>query len=495
MRKKTPKPSPASPVEKTQTLGAEGWSRFFRKEAPQLYKACEDLGSIVVSLAKSMGQEAGSSVGEEPGERSLPFDFTAAARFKIHNVHHSTCIRAKTRALVGMGHVLPEDDSPTVFPEVDMKTGFAAPPKRKRPKFRVSKAAEVLDPLCRHSWLHTKLQLAEDWCQVGNAYLEVVYRDNQIAGLHWIPAGDVRIHVEDRAGANYHFVVKGRLGGDVRMAPFGQRALLATKKEVIERFGGTIVDSEILHLPEPTTLDRWYGVPQWIAASPLIELVQAMHQHQFDWHVNRGVPEFLMLFLGAKIDKKTWGQIGETFDSWVGLGNQHKASAFNLPSPDLKVQLEKLAMEGVENGTFFQAVSEALSTMIVSAHGVPPSLAGILIPGKMGASNEANNALLTFQTLEIGPTQTLIETLLGARLGDPKLNAGLGLTREDFELRTIIEEMAEAMEMMKPVDTMGRMKQELPQAVAEGRNLNSGVKKSAAEILAETMTRIAKGDD
>lgn len=454
-------------------------------DAPRLYANALSLGILL----KSMGTEGASAVGEEPGEQPKPFDFQAAIQFKGHNVHHSTCIRAKTRALVGLGHVA-EDDYAAPPPTEYDDNGMPAP-KPKKKKRKPSKVALVLDPLCRHSWQHTLMQLAEDYWQTGNAFLEVVRDGEKIVGLHWQPATDVWIHFEDNSGTAIHFVVKGRIGGDIRMAQFGD---LRPSRRTSAGFASPLnTRSSIIHIASPTTMTRTYGMPQWLASGPLVELTQALHQHQFDFHVNRGVPEFLMLLMGVKADKKTWNKMVETFDSWVGLGNSHKASLFNLPDPNMTVQLEKLAVEGIANGTFFRDMSETLATTIVSAHGVPPSLAGILIPGKMGAANESSNAMMIFQTLEVGPEQTHFETILGSKLGSPELNGGLGLTREDFELRTLIEEMAEAMELLKPADTMGKMKQQLPQAAAEGRDLKAGVKKSTI-LLAEALQKAARGE-
>lgn len=494
---------PDSSPQHTPEVDPVGLSKVIYKAAPrQLQAQVSALAELLTNspmfkaLAPDQSGTKASTVGEDAGERMLPFDFFAAARFKVHNVHHSACIRAKTKALVGLGHVLAEDLEPGPDPEF---TDMGVPkPKPKRTQKNPSKVAEVLDPLCRHSWQHTLDQLAEDYWQVGNAYLEVVRDDSmKITGLHWHPACDVRIVIEDNYGANMHFLVRGRVGGDVRMAAYGDLEDFRSRKIIVpgvlpvEAFGQPRF-SEMIHIAEPTTLDRWYGVPQWLASSALVELVQALHQHQFDFHVNRGVPEFIMLLLGAKADKKTWAAITSTFDAHVGLGNQHKASVFNIPDPNIDVKVEKLAMEGIQNGTFFRDMSETLSTTIVSAHGVPPSLAGILIPGKMGATNESSNALMMFQTLEIGPEQEHFETMLGSRLGDAARNGGLGLQRSDFELRTIIEEMAEAMEKLKPLDTMARMKPQIVDTAAQGgRDLNAGVKKSTLD-LAEALERAAR---
>lgn len=484
--------SPRRQIRKPSTAAAladqEGLARLFGavRHAKALYETVRSLSV----LQKSMAQEQGSSVGEEPGEQAKPFDFAAADLFQAHNVHHSTCIRAKTRALVGLGHVSEGDfEDP---PEPEFTKDGVPKPKAKKKRKEPSKVATALDPLCKFSWQHTLLQLAEDYWGKGNCFLEVVRasKNGPITGLHWLSARDVWIYFHERTGTKISYLVKGRLGGDIRMRAYGD---LSPDPKNASYPAPLSTRSEVIHIAAPSTLDRVYGVPQWLASGPLVELTQALHQHQFDFHVNRGVPEFLMMLSGGRVDKKTWAKIVETFDSWVGLGNSHKASVFNIPDPNVKPEIIKLAMEGIANGTFFRDMSETLSTTIVSAHGVPPSLAGILIPGKMGASNESSNAMMVFQTLEIGPEQEHFETMLGARLGDPLRNGGLPLTREDFELRTLTEEMAEAMELLKPVDTMGKMKQQLPEAASEGRNLKAGVKKSTG-LLADALARAARGE-
>lgn len=477
------------PVTAASLAEQEGLARLFGhvRTAKALYESCREL----VLLRKSMAQEDGSSVGEEPGEQPKPFDFHAAELFQAHNIHHSTCIRAKTRALVGLGHVSEQDFAEPEPREYD-EGGNEMPKPKRKPK-EPSKVATALDPLCKFSWQHTLLQLAEDYWGKGNCFLEVVRsapRTGKITGLHWLPARDVWIYFHEKTGTKVSYLVKGRLGGDVRMRAFGD---LSTDPKNSSYPAPLSTRSEVIHIAAPSTLDRVYGVPQWLSSGPLVELTQALHQHQFDFHVNRGVPEFLMLLSGGRVDKKTWAKIVETFDSWVGVGNSHKASVMNFPDPNIKPEVVKLAVDGIANGTFFRDMSETLSTSIVSAHGVPPSLAGILIPGKMGASNESSNAMMVFQTLEIGPEQEHFETMLGARLGDPQRNGGLALTRQDFELRTLTEEMAEAMELLKPADTMQRMKQQLPEAASEGRNLKSGVKKSHVELLAEAIRLAARG--
>jgi hypothetical protein len=267
------------------------------------------------------------------------------------------------------------------------------------------------------------------------------------------------------------------------MAPFGQ--LKAFTQRHAGKIGGRSI-SEIIAIMDPSSQSRYYAVPSWLAAVADMELNQAVRQHVYDFHVNRGVPEFLLFLTGGRVDTKTWDAVVEAMQAYVGVGNSHKSSAFNIMGEDIEVHLEQLESNDVIKGDFYRVMTEALSTTIVSAHRVPPILAGILIPGKMGAANELPNSIMAFQTLVIGPWQTIWQSILGATLGG-KLNGGLGLTSKDFEFKSIVDAMAEGLAKLAPktggepgdgpAKTVSGMRQTLPEAAAEGRDTNDGLKK------------------
>lgn len=414
----------------------------------RLYPSLAESGeSLLTTISKAPVEAAApSNQGVALGLVRRPFNFARTIQLKLHNEHHSTCVEAKKAATVGLGHVAPET-------------------KRK------------LDPLCRVSWLHTMLQVAEDFEQLGNGFLEVVREDasssGAIVGLHYQPACDVNIYVENNT-YDYHYEVRTDGSGgrtEVKFAAYGD--LDDFKRRHAKLVEGKRV-SELIHFAQPSSFSRWWGVPFWLAAVASIELVQSLKQHQFDFHQNRGVPEFMLFVMGTKVRSKDWTAIEEALQAQIGLGNSHKSLAINLTDPNITVQLEKLAMEGSADGEFFAKMMETLSVNIVSAHRVPPPIAGILIPGKMGAANEASNAIMSFQALVIGQAQENFETTLRTTLGtDP----GLAMPEDAFVYRTIVEEMAEAMQALQPVDTMGRMRDELPEAAAEGRDVNDGLQK------------------
>jgi hypothetical protein len=470
--------SATSPSEPTiisipRTIGPEGpteeqqgqiqtFARRIRKLVPGLDK---ELSLLEEVLRKGVVESEPTNAPTAAGTKGLPFNYDAAVRMKLHNVHHSTCVDAKKNALVGLGHV----DG--------------------------SKADEVLDPICTVTWAVLRHKLAEDFANVEICYIEVV-RDpsDKIVGLHHLPAGDVRYVVEQDLKNHYYEIRGGKVESlasatnSTVMAPFGKLKEFKARHKITSRS-----ISEVIAIMNPSSASRYYAVPSWLAAVADMELNQAARQHLFDFHVNRGVPEFLLFLTGGRVDTKTWGAIVDAMQAYVGVGNSHKSSAFNITGEGIQVNLQQLQSNDVIKGDFYTKMTEALATTIVSAHRVPPILAGILIPGKMGAANELPNAIMAFQTLVIGPWHTIWTSILGATLGG-KFNGGLGLTAKDFEFKSIVDAMADGLQKLNPqkgaadgaANTVSGMRETLPEAAANGRDTNDGLKKRsrAARITA-----------
>src|SRR5690606_35068009 len=139
---------------------------------------------------------------------------------------------------------------------------------------------------------------------------------------------------------------------------------------------------------------------------------------------------FMLFFLGQQVENENWKKITSVLQQSVGVGNSHRSVVVNMPEwqgEGKEILLHKLAMETGKDDDFGEK-SEQLALAIVSAHRVPPLLAGIQIPAKLGATNELPNAIMAFQLLVVGPYQRVFEQTLGKTLGEE----GLGLSREDF---------------------------------------------------------------
>lgn len=427
-----------------------------------------------------------SSQGARLGEQELPFDFLQATLFQTTNIHHATCIHTKVAATVGLGFKLDTEEKGGKSPKSSPSTlsgasGNALAPADHKQNRLLSKVDEILNPLCMHSWADTLSSVCEDFWQVGNGYLEVVRKNKRITGLYHIPAHRVRIFLEDEK-YNFHYTVANEAGGRRRFARFGEKdRLIAAKGTAInltagERNNAKTV-SEIIHFRRPTSLSRWYGFPDWVSCVSYIELSQCLVQHKYDFFNNRGVPEFMLFVLGQKLSAKDWSTIESAIRANIGSGNSHKSMALNLENENIKIQLEKLAMDNATDEQF-STTGESIALGIVTAHRTPPLLAGIQIPGKLGATNELPNALAGFQALVAGPAQFLFSQTLGSTLGDS--GSGLGLKRTDFTFYTMLDEAAASTATLQPLDTQSRMRQ--PAATATDgkgnkRDLKAGLKK------------------
>lgn len=418
-------------------------------------------------LSKAFGDEReASSQSSEPGAKELPFDMYRARRLVVLNPHHSACMRAKTASLVGMGFVVDGDTDPEMEPS-------------KKRKLR-SKASKALDPLCLVTFQDVLNDVGEEFWHVGNGYMEIVRGEKDyegaIKGVYHAPAPTIRLVVEPN-GHDFHYEEAG--GGGKKFARFGDL------KRFMEDIGNDLNQEkvgEIIHFRQSSSLSRWYGFPDWLAAISAMELAGALHQHAHDFFLNRGVPEFILFMLGKKIDTENWKKIEQSMQAHVGLGNTRKSMALNLSDPEMVVQLEKLGIDAGLDSDSFSSMCDALALEVVTSHGVPSLLAGIQIPGKLGATNELPNALRAFQLLLIGPAQQAFTSILDCTLGDNSINGNLGLTEGDFVLRAITDELD-----LDQLDTSSQMRETEEDAKKSGRDLKEGLKKELEKIDSEEL--------
>jgi hypothetical protein len=369
-----------------------------------------------------------------------PFDWQAAKNFKNGDPHHSTCIEAKRESTVGLGFV--ED-----------------------------KIDDTLDDLCSSTWQDVITSSVEDFWLVGNGFIEVVRKGNKIAGLHHVAAERVHIVVEDEDN-NFHYRVFTKKGRDIRCAAFGEKEEFMGRREQIAATsllggGGISSDpdevSEIIHLRRPTSLHKWYGMPDWLAAVAQIELAHAITQYNYDFFLNSGVPEFVLLISGADVGEEWETEIKPALQAGTGMGNAHKTLAINLPQEGVVMTVEKLGEKMAEG--WFESMLETVASRIVSAHRVPPLLAGIQIPGKLGANNEFINAMWMFHSLVIRPAQATISKCLRRTLGSK--DGVAGLSGDKFEMKTIVEEVPVAQ-----IEAPGSM-DEAPKEPGSRKDINS----------------------
>jgi hypothetical protein len=377
------------------------------RKSQDLWKDDASLFHKVISKAATTAADAvDSNQGRTSGLRYHLMDKKTARELRNFNPHHAASLAAKVDSSVSLGH-------------------------------RDQEIHDILDPLCIFNWQDTLDAVAQDLVEGGDGYLEVVRASSQvdapIVALYHVDATEVYVNVEEvDNGRDFHYVVEGEHYGSKTtvMSKFGdllnlrrrfgapRRGRRARNQKTASSLAGTIVNSEIIHFRMPTNRSRYYGYPDYMSAVPSIELVQCMTQDRFDFFFNRGVPEFLMFMIGKNIPTETWDDVKKLMKAQQGGGNGHKSGALHIPGlpAETAIQVEKLAMDQ-RGDAMFKNESEVLAMNIVTAHQIPPILAGVMVPGKMGGNNEGPNALMLFQKQKLGKIQRSVSSTLACTLG------------------------------------------------------------------------------
>ncbi len=391
--------------------------------------------------------------------------------------HHSSCIQAKKYTTVGLGFI---DDGDSVSKAKTDEEAIEQTQSLLSGQGRVESKVDVsLDPFTNFGFMNELLDACEDFMDVGTGYLEV-HRDasNNIDGITQIPAKDLWFCTYNRkiffqyqyqatgnliggstGGTTKYWALFGKGNREWLLSPDGPFTGSSLKKEDI---------SEIIPFIQPSNRVKYYGYPDWISASVDIDLLKKSKQYKADFYHNRGVLDKILVVTGEAVDIDAWKRIEDSIKSSIGGGNNFSSMAMNFANEKVAVDIKNMGADGKTEEQFAKDM-ETLTQNIVSAHGVPPLLANILIPGKLGASNEFINALIGFQLLRINSYQNVFEKMLAKTLGS---DWGIAeLNPEDFRLRTITSQIDIA-----SMDTVGRMRSEATDPANEDRDLGDGVK-------------------
>lgn len=469
--------------ESPQKIAEEGSSQ----EATTIQEAFDRAVGVLCKRRLPAGSESVQD-GEDYGQQPWPFDFQVALNYLTRNSNHSACIHAKVSATVGLGFRDPEEmiDSVPSPDEMIMRELRRTSPRNARP----SRVARILNRLTHGSTFQSLLdKLAQDYWQTGNAYIEVVRnRAGAISGLYHLPVQRVWVYREGQPRGAYHYEyhptgVGGFTNsrGMVKLACFGEAEETIRRNTQLARLGveqnlfSTLSDEqtrlpEVIHIQNDFSGCRDYGFIDWMPAIPLIELSRGADQFQHDHIRNHGVPDLMVNLIGQGASKAMEDKIRSSFTQTVGLGNQHKViiNRLAVPASEARIEVEQLATDNADDVEAYVRGKEAHAQGIVTAHRVPPLLAGVLIPGKLGSTNELPNALLSFQVLVIDQAQKDFSETLGMTLGSQMGVRGIG--PEDFEFRTLLDRFD-----LSALDTMSRMREPATSAQAEGRQLTDGL--------------------
>lgn len=172
-------------------------------------------------------------------------------------------------------------------------------------------------------------------------------------------------------------------------------------------------EESVWHFREPSLLSQVWGSPDYM---PLINdgtlaAISTIKSYNSNFFRNNAIPDGILFIKGGDVSPDTESGLRRFFrEKFWGVEN---ASKFCLaPVPEgVEIQLEKL--QDHQDGKFL-TLQDSLVMEIVSCHGVPPRLAGIMIPGSLGGGGEAAGELKIFLNTRVKPLQNIFGGQLDA---------------------------------------------------------------------------------
>lgn len=422
----------------TQQLSeAEFFTQALSAAAPNLFDSDElSTGRIQKALKNSSG---GSVILKDSHSEmeflEHPYDMVSAGNMRYQNSHHTAALELLPNMVVGKG-------------------------------IASSKVSDLLDPLCASGDFEVEMtQVIDNRNEFGWGVLEIVRQRtqrNELGAIVSINAlkpqftylrrpyvGDYRnrldltglaraqsLNVNGAISVNVHEVTSVTAGstayspggmGTVH-APFGKREDFY-KAFGVEKSDAKSQVAEYILFPRRGNVAEGYPMPRWLAAAAYIELNQMQLKHVWDYAYNNGMPHWF--FIAKNMSKPMFRALqAEVQDRHTGLGQRSRGLFVNLQSKEQEIALEQLQdSPPTEN---FPEQSQEIGANILSAHGAPAKLAGALVQGKLGSTNDIAVDAMFYEHSTACRERRLVSRVLARTLGNPQLNGGLDLTPDDF---------------------------------------------------------------
>lgn len=248
-------------------------------------------------------------------------------------------------------------------------------------------------------------RVALDYESGGNGYLELARGQGGMIGeIYHCPS---RYTKRRKRGSEFPFVY------DAGQGPVDFHAYRPGEKP------GDTKHNELLQISNYTDESRYYGLPDWRGAVPDIEVDYYSVLYNQKFFINSGVPDLAIIVKGGKFDEETEKKVVSFLQtSFKGISNAHRTLYLPIEDQDIEVKFEKLAVDMKDRDGSFDKLRARSRDNIVSAHGVPPRLVGIVVSGQLGGGGEVHGQLKIFQEITINPRQDLFETKLNPLLKD-----------------------------------------------------------------------------
>lgn len=440
--------------------------------AGDLVSSKEPLRKTLYKVRDLPGQEASGRKTQESGKVLHPFNMELADSMIEVSPYHGSCQATLVSATVGCGLGVIDEEA-TTQAKAGLAQSSTADAAGKLPVIdheRTEELYDTLDSMCEHDFDHLMTQVAGNYWGVGNAYMECGRdSDDQVSSLYWLPAPDVyRTHYLDKRRDRFYFTLfNGYNDGEVLFARWRKMQELRAADEVsLER---QEILNEVVDFTRPTTRWEGYGAPHWLAAVPYMDVDVRALQRVSDYMFNGGMPQNMLFLGGMPINGEQLLKMREVMSGASG-SRQGQSALFTMPSSSKdRAWVEHIKVGDSVEGTGFQDMHGTINLSVASANQVPPVLAGITTPGKMGAANEMAQAIMTMQSNVISPVQNYLAKRLNRTLFST-----IGGIRGFAGTKVRFKTWHEAMDMAA-LNTVARQREQV--AAAPDRDPDEGLRR------------------
>ncbi len=353
-------------------------------EKVEIFKGQADLP--IKKLIRKMSKQSAEKTKTGRLEYVEPrFGFDDLMYFFEINTWHQRCIRLKSATSVGLGYDIIGEDEKIIE-------------KNKEPKDKNYAAFRDLLKRPNGDYRFSKLAVREviDYLGTGNCFLEIARNNLKNPGeLYHARIKNMRAGYDN---LHYYQVINGAI--KQKFLKFGSEKQ-ATDKEM----------NEMIHYCNYDPRSDWYGLPEWLPAMLAALLDRSAAEFNIRMFENDLMLKWIFFLIGAELGKDAKTTLKSFIENnYTGTKNAGRAAFIPIPDGEnVKIEAKNLMGDGPSRDMSYEKQRNQARDEMISAHGVPPRLVGIMAAGQLGGGGELEGQLKIFKETVVIPLKEDME--------------------------------------------------------------------------------------
>lgn len=318
------------------------------------------------------------------------FSFEDLMYFFEINTWHQRAIRLKAATSVGLGYDIIGEDGKAIDPV-------------KEPKDENYKALKDLLQKPNDDYRFSKLATRQviDYLGTGNTFLEIVLNKLGAPGeLYHARVKNMRVGYD---GLHCYQIISGSIkqtfwifGKDPKKQKENDRSL-----------------NQMIHYRNYDPRSDYYGLPEWQPAMIVALMDRAAAEFNIRMFENDLMLKWIFWLIGADLGADAKTTLKSFFENnYTGTKNAGRAAFVPIENGEnVKIEAKNLMGDGPGRDMSYGKLREQARDEMVSAHGVPPRLMGIMAAGQLGGGGELEGQLKMFKETVVMPLKEDMEEM------------------------------------------------------------------------------------